>query len=107
MWLIPLLVAALALAGISLQALDNLSRLKELDPEGTSSFKTVDGLKTEYRLSRNPVRWVRRQSEVRQLLKESPLEAGLYKRVRRQLLSWVLLWIAALMVVITAGVSLF
>lgn len=36
-----------------------------------------------------------------------PLEAGLYKRVRRQLLSWVLLWIAALMVVITAGVSLF
>jgi hypothetical protein len=103
---IPLLASLRALAGTFMQAHDNLTRLKELDPEGADSFNTVDGLKTEYRMSRNPVQWVRRQSEVRQLLAESPVEASLYKRVRRLLISWLLLTFAALLAAITALVSL-
>lgn len=99
--------ALFALGGTLMQAFDNLIRLKELDPEGTRSFRTVDGFKTEHRLSRNPIQWMRAQSEVRQLLAESPVEALLYKRVRRQLLSWVLLAMAALMAVVVAVAGFF
>jgi hypothetical protein len=49
---------------------------------------------------------VRRQSEVRQLLAESPVEASLYKRVRRLLISWLMLTFAALLAAMTALVSL-
>lgn len=108
MWpLVPLLAALFALGGTLMQAHDNLSRLKELDPEGTRTFRTVDGFKTEHRPNKNPIRWLRTQLEVQQLLAESPLENDLYKRVRRQLWSWLLLAMAALMAVVIAVANFF
>ncbi|WP_122261688.1 hypothetical protein [Ornithinimicrobium cerasi] len=107
MWhLVPLFASLSAFGGTLMQAYVNLSRLKELDPEGTKSFNTVDGFRTEYRPSRNPIRWAKSQSVLRQLLAESPAEAELYNRVRLQLWSWVLLVLASAAAVGTTAFGL-
>lgn len=108
MWhLVPLLASLLAFGGTLTQTCVNLSRLKELDPDGTKSFNVVDSLKTEYRPSRNPVRWARTQRVLRQLLTESPAEAKLYNRIRLQLWSWLLLVFASAAAALTTFVGLF
>jgi hypothetical protein len=62
----------------------------------------VDDLKIEYALTRHPVRWNERRREMAQLLRESPAEAKLYKRVRSQLVAWLMLFFAAVLAVVAA-----
>lgn len=107
MWhLVPFLASLFAFGGTLMQAYVNLSRLKELDPEGASSFNTVDAFRTEYRPSRNPMRWLRAQKILRQLLAESPAEAEHYQRIRLPLWSWVLLVFASAAAVGTTTIGL-
>lgn len=55
---------------------------------------------------RNPLKWYRRQVEVRRLLADSPTGAALYGKVWRQLISWALLVAASFMAVSGAVASL-
>lgn len=89
------IAAAFALVGTAIQAFSSLKQLREADPEGHRAFVAVDGLSTEFRASRHPLRWWRRRNEMRELLLESPEEARLYKRVQMQIWAWVLLMVAA------------
>mgnify|MGYP000857349893 CR=1 FL=1 len=100
--LLGTLVPIVALAGTGIQAIQSLRHLKEVDPEGHRAFVVIDDLKIEYPLSRHPVRWYRRRREMAQLLRESPAEAKLYKRVRLQLAGWGLLVLASVLAVIAA-----
>ena len=89
------IAAAFALVGTAIQAFSSLKQLREADPEGQRAFVAVDGLSTEFRASRHPLRWWRRRNEMRELLLESPEEARLYRRVQMQIWAWVLLMVAA------------
>jgi len=80
----------------------SLRQLKEVDPEAHRAFVAVDDLKIEYSLTRDPVRWYQRRRQMAQLLRESPAEAKLYKRVQLQLLAWVLLFFASALAVVAA-----
>ncbi|MGB4916143.1 MAG: hypothetical protein WBO89_00335 [Propionicimonas sp.] len=48
------------------------------------------------------MRWNERRREMAQLLRESPAEAKLYKRVRSQLVAWLMLFFAAVLAVVAA-----
>lgn len=100
--LLDAVVPLLALGGTSIQAYQGLRQLKEVDPEAHRAFVAIDDLKIEYAMTRHPVRWYERRREMAQLLRESPAEAKLYKRVRLQLVSWMLLFFASVVSVITA-----
>ena len=89
------IAAAFALVGTAMQAFSSLKQLREVDPEGHRAFVAVDGLSTEFRASRHPLRWWRRRNEMRGLLVESPEEARLYRRVRLQIWAWVFLMVAS------------
>lgn len=100
--LLDIVVPILALGGTSIQAIQSLRQLKEVDPEAHRAFVAVDDLKIEYSLTRDPVRWYQRRRQMAQLLRESPAEAKLYKRVQLQLLAWVLLFFASALAVVAA-----
>lgn len=102
MILLDVLVPTLALVGTGIQGVQSLRQLKEVDPDGHRAFVAIDDLKIEYRLTRHPVRWNQRRREMAQLLRESPVEAKLYKRVRLQLAAWGLLFLASALAVIAA-----
>lgn len=103
--LLDAVVPILALAGTGIQALQSLRQLKEVDPEGHRAFVTIDDLKIEYHFTRHPLRWYQRRQEMAQLLRESPGEAKLYKRVRLQLAAWGLLVFASALAVGAAFVG--
>lgn len=105
-YVMQVLAALVAMLGTGLQARANLAELAEVDPDGARSFNAVDGLKTEFRPMRNPIKWYRRQHEVRTLLTDSPEEARHYWRVWRQLISWALLLAASLIALIGAVASI-
>lgn len=90
-----ILISALALAGTVLQAHASVVTLRHVDPDGAQTFTAVDGLKTELHPLRHPLRWWRRQREVKALLADSPEDSLRYWRVWRQLVSWVLLVVAS------------
>lgn len=98
-------VAALVLIGTGLQAYVSLRQVKENDPDGHRAFVTVDDLKAEFTPARHPVRWMQRRREVSLLLRESPEEARLYKRVWLQMASWLLLTVAAAFAVLISLLS--
>ncbi len=98
-------VPMLAMIGTGIQAVQSLRQLKEVDPEGQRAFVAIDDLKVEYPFARHPVRWYERRREMAQLLKESPHEAKLYKRVRLQLAGWGLLVLASALAVVAAFLS--
>ena len=100
--LLDAVVPILALGGTSIQAYQSLRQLKEVDPEAQRAFVAIDDLKIEYAMTKNPVRWYERRREMAQLLRESPAEAKLYKRVRLQLVAWMLLFFASVFSVIGA-----
>jgi len=97
-----ILAALFALLGTGLQGYASLKQLKELDPEGHRAFVAVDDLKTEFLFWRHPIRWFRRRREMRAMMKDSPREALLYRRVLRQIAAWALLTVASAFAVITA-----
>jgi uncharacterized membrane-anchored protein len=96
------IAAVFALLGTGSQAYVSARQLKEFDPEAHRVFVAVDDLKTEFSSLRHPVRRSRRRREVQQLLRESPQEARLYRRVLWQIGSWTLLTMASLLAVVTA-----
>ena len=96
------IAAFFALLGTGSQAYVSARQLKEFDPEAHRVFVAVDDLKTEFSSLRHPVRRSRRRREVQQLLRESPQEARLYRRVLWQIGSWTLLTMASLLAVVTA-----
>lgn len=100
MTLLDVVVPILALIGTGIQAVQSLRQLKEVDPEGHRAFVAIDDLKVEYSVTRHPVRWYARRQEMAQLLRESPREAQLYKRVRLQLAGWGLLVLASALAVV-------
>ena len=100
--LLDFVVPILTLGGTAIQAIQSLRQLKELDPEAHRAFVAVDDLKIEYSLARDPARWYQRRHQMAQLLRESPVEARLYKRVQLQLLAWLLLFLASVLAVVAA-----
>jgi hypothetical protein len=100
--LLDAVVPLLALGGTAIQAVQSLRQLKEVDPEAHRAFVAVDDLKIEYSLAQHPVRWIQRRREMAELLRESPAEARLYKRVRLQLAAWLLLFVASVLAVVAA-----
>jgi hypothetical protein len=95
------IAAVFALLGTGLQGYVSLKQLKELDPEGHRAFVAVDDLKTEFTFTRHPVRWFQRRGEMRAMMKDSPREALLYRRVQWQIVAWALLAVASAFAVIT------
>lgn len=100
--LLNTLVPIVTVVGTGIQAIQSLRHLKDVDPEGHRAFVAIDDLKIEYPFSRHPVRWYRRRGEMAQLLRESPAEAKLYKRVRLQLAGWMLLVVASALGVVAS-----
>lgn len=103
--LLNTLVPIVALGGTAIRAIQSLSQLKEVDREGHRAFVAIDDLKIEYPFGRHPVRWYQRRREMVQLLRESPAEAKLYKRVRLQLAGWGLLVLASALAVLAAFIG--
>jgi hypothetical protein len=95
-------VASLALAGTGIQAYQSLRNLKDVDPEGHRAFVTIDDLKIEHRFMRHPILWCRRTREMQALLRESPEETRLYRRVWLQLWGWLLLAGASILGLVAA-----
>lgn len=102
---LDIVVPTLALVGTGIQAAQSLRQIKDVDPEGHQAFVVVDNLKIEYPVTRHPLRWYQRQREITQLLRESPAEAKLYKRVRMQLAAWALLFLASAFAVVAVLVG--
>lgn len=100
-----IIAATFALLGTAIQAFASLKQLKEVDPDGHRAFIAVDDLSTEFHAVLHPVRGLRRHKEVRQLLRESPEEARLYRRVKFQIWAWVLLSVASAFALLTAALG--
>lgn len=75
---------------------DHLSRLSATDPPSHAAFKTIEAWKGEYTFWRTPIRWIKHQRVVNDVLKQSQAEADDYKRARRAVFSWVLLVVASI-----------
>lgn len=104
MSLVPALIAALAaLVGTWIQMTDQLGRLSITDPEGVTTFKTVEAWKEEHFPLRHPVRWFRNWRLAAQLLSTNPIEAISYRRTERAAASWGLLALASIITV--AGIA--
>jgi len=104
MSLVPVLIAALAaLVGTWIQMTDQLGRLSVTDPEGVTTFKTVEAWKEEHSSLRHPVRWFRNWRLAAQLLSTNPIEAISYRRTKRAAASWGLLVLASIITV--AGIA--
>lgn len=100
---VQVMVAAGLFAGTWLQARASLIQLKEVDAESVRTYHNVDEMKKEYQPFFHPRKYWENQRVVRQLLTEPTLERERYRRVRSQLVSWTLLWAAA---VIALGAAL-
>ncbi len=96
------LAAIFALLGTGVQGYVSLKQLKELDPEGHGAFIAVDDLKTEFRFWRHPIRWFERRRTMHAMMKESPREALLYRRVQWQIGAWALLVVASAFAVLNS-----
>lgn len=89
------MTALFALGGTLVQAYHSAKQIRNVDPSGHKSFVAIDDLANEFRMTRHPLRWARRQREVRLLKQESPAEAREYSRIWWELMSWVLLVVAS------------
>ena len=105
MGILKLVVALLALVGTVVQAYQSLRSLRVMDPEAHAAFNTVDDMRLEVPWWR-PVRRRSHRSIVNELMKDSPEEARLYRRIRAQLVGWYLLVLASLGAVAVAGLEL-
>lgn len=86
-----------ALVGTFMQMKEQLGQMSKTDPAGFAAFKAVDAEKTEYSQLRHPIRWLRNQRLVAELLAASPVEAEAYRRARRLVASWGLLTAASML----------
>lgn len=91
--MVTFLAALAALVGTLLQVNEGFSQLAQLEDE-REVFRTVDGMRLEHPRSHPIKRWKQRRT-VRQMLRESPVEAAMYHRVWRIVWSWALLGGAA------------
>ena len=97
-----IVAAVFAFLGTGGQAYASVRQLKEFDPEAHRVFVAVDDLNNEFSSLRHPFRRSLRRREVRQLLKDSPEEARLYRKVMWQIGSWSLLTVASLFSIVVA-----
>ena len=97
-----IVAAVFAFLGTGGQAYASVRQLKEFDPDAHRVFVAVDDLNNEFSALRQPVRRSLQRRDVRQLLKDSPDEARLYRKVMWQLGSWSLLTVASLFSIVAA-----
>jgi hypothetical protein len=97
-----IVAAIFAFLGTGGQAYASVRQLKEVDPEAHRAFVAVDDFKEEFSPLRHPVRRSQRRREVKLLLKDSPEEARLYRKVMWQVGSWSLLTVASLFSIVVA-----
>jgi len=95
-----ILAAVFAFLGTAGQAYASIRQLKEFDPEAHRAYVAIEDLNNEF-TSWHPVRRARRRKEVKQLLKDSPKEARLYRKVLGQIGSWSLLSVASFFMIVT------